>query len=149
MIKITDVSYFQVEALEKLQEYDKQVWFEHVTQYDYNEFNDTSLKRRFENMALLGIAAMDETNLSNFNQIVSHMQGTYGAGKVCPYKNQNCDLSTEGLTLEPGISEVIDNPADYEWDELVYYWKKWRDVSGKKIRVEFGKYIELSNIGKP
>ena len=140
---------FQVKALETLQEYDKQVWFEHVTQYDYNEFNDTSLKRRFENMALLGIAAMDETNLSNFNQIVSHMQGTYGAGKVCPYKNQNCDLSTEGLTLEPGISEVIDNPADYEWDELVYYWKKWRDVSGKKIRVEFGKYIELSNIGKP
>ena len=66
---------FQVEALERLQEYDKQVWFEHVTQYNYDQFNDASLKRRFENMALLGIAAMDETSLSEFNNIVSQMQG--------------------------------------------------------------------------
>ena len=66
---------FQVEALERLQEYDKQVWFEHVTQYNYDQFNDASLKRRFENMALLGIAAMDETSLSDFNNIVSQMQG--------------------------------------------------------------------------
>ena len=46
-----------------------------MTQYNYNQFNDESLKRRFENMALLGIAAMDETSLSEFNNIVSKMQG--------------------------------------------------------------------------
>jgi hypothetical protein len=46
-----------------------------VTQYNYDQFNDAGLKRRFENMALLGIAAMDETSLSDFNNIVSQMQG--------------------------------------------------------------------------
>ena len=73
------------------------------------------------------------------------MQGVYGAGKVCPFDNKSCDLNTEGLTLEPGISEVIDNPADHSWEELSYYWKEWRDVSGKQIRQEFASYVELSN----
>ena len=74
-----------------MQEYDKQVWFDHVTQYNYDQFKNPSLKRRFENMALLGIAAMDEVSLSEFNNIVSEMQGVYGAGKVCPFKKQDCD----------------------------------------------------------
>ena len=75
------------------------------------------------------------------------MQGVYGAGKVCPYENQNCNLAVDGLTLEPGISEVVDNPSSHDWDELSYYWKNWRDVSGKKIRQNFSTYIELSNKG--
>ena len=74
-----------------------------------------------------------------------YMQGVYGAGKVCPFDNPSCNLNTEGLTLEPGISEVIDNPADHTWEELSYYWKEWRDVSGKHIREEFASYVELSN----
>ena len=79
-------------------------------------------------------------------QLRSHyMQGVYGAGKVCPFDNQSCNLNTEGLTLEPGISEVIDNPADHTWEELSYYWKEWRNVSGKQIRQEFASYVELSN----
>ena len=128
-----------------MQEYDKQVWFDHVTQYNYDQFKNPSLKRRFENMALLGIAAMDEVSLSEFNNIVSEMQGVYGAGKVCPFEKQDCDLNLEGLTLEPGISEVVDNPADHTWEELSYYWKNWRDVSGKQIRQQFASYVELSN----
>ena len=74
------------------------------------------------------------------------MTGTYGAGKVCPYDKPDCNVSTEGLTLEPGISEIIDNPANHDWEELEYYWVKWRDASGKKIRSDFTTYVNLSNI---
>jgi hypothetical protein len=74
------------------------------------------------------------------------MTGTYGAGKVCPYEMQNCDLATEGLTLEPGISAVIDNAASHSWEELEYYWKEWRDASGRKMRGQFSDYIQLSNV---
>ena len=52
-----------------------------------------------------------------FNNIVSNMTGIYGSGKMCPYETQNCDL-----TLEPGISLVIDNPTLHSWKELQYYW---------------------------
>ena len=66
-----------MEALEVLQAYDKKVWFDHVTQYDYEHFNNVSLKRRLENMALLGIAAMDEESLSEFNNIVRYQLHEY------------------------------------------------------------------------
>ena len=39
------------------------------------------------------------------------MTGINGSGKVCPFETQNCELTRESLTLEPGISLVIDNPA--------------------------------------
>lgn len=80
-----------------------------------------------------------------FNKLVSEMTGIYAAGKVCPFDKQNCDLPTEGLTLEPGISEVMDNPADHTWEELEYFWKNWRDASGKQMKTKFLRYIDLSN----
>ena len=141
-----NVFVFKVEALEKLLNYDKETWFHFVTQYDYDQFNDDTLKRRFDNMALLGIAAMTNESLSEYNGIVSGMTGVYGAGKVCPYQNQKCDLVTEGLTLEPGISQVIDNPSQHTWQELEYYWQSWRDVSGKLIKSQFQRYIELNEV---
>ena len=35
------------------------------------------------------------------------MTSIYGAGKICPFDNQDCDLDTEGLTLEPGIEAIL------------------------------------------
>ena len=54
-------------------------------------------------------------------------------------------MATEGLTLEPSISLIIDNPASHSWDELVYYWQKWRDASGKVIRGQYSQYVQISN----
>ena len=73
------------------------------------------------------------------------MTAIYGAGKICPFDNQNCDLETEGLTLEPGIQDIIDNPSKHSWEELVYVWKEWRDASGKKMRRQFLDYVGLYN----
>ena len=53
-----------VEALEKLQAYDKEVWSDYVNKYNFSEFTDPNLRRRFQNMALLGIAAMETESLS-------------------------------------------------------------------------------------
>lgn len=131
--------------MKKVQEYDKKSWYDIVNQYDYESFQDEDLKRRFRNMALLGIAAMKDESLDEFNNLVSKMTGIYGAAKVCPFDKQDCDLNTEGLTLEPGISDVVDNPASHEWAELEYFWQKWRDASGKQMRSQFSRYVDLSN----
>jgi hypothetical protein len=47
-----------------MQRYDKDVWFDYVTQYDYDQFQDEALKRRFKNMAVLGVAALEPDQLS-------------------------------------------------------------------------------------
>jgi peptidyl-dipeptidase A len=42
------------------------------------------------------------------------------------------------------MEAVISTSRDY--DELTYVWKSWRDVSGAKMRVDYKKYVELSNL---
>lgn len=32
-----------------------------------------------------------------------------------------------------------------DYDELLFVWKGWRDASGKKMRNDYKRYVELSN----
>jgi len=34
----------------------------------------------------------------------------------------------------------------YNYEELVYLWKAWRDATGRKIKSNYLKYLELSNL---
>ena len=73
------------------------------------------------------------------------MTTVYGAGKVCPMEKQNCDLETEGLTLEPGLEEVISKPTEHTYDELSYVWEGWRNATGRVMRDQFKEYVDISN----
>jgi peptidyl-dipeptidase A len=42
------------------------------------------------------------------------------------------------------MEAVISTSRDY--DELTYVWKSWRDVSGARMREDYKKYVELSNL---
>jgi peptidyl-dipeptidase A len=73
------------------------------------------------------------------------MTSTYGSAKICPFDNQNCDLATEGLPLEPSIEAILADTPNRSWDELKYVWEQWRVVSGRKMRDTFKEYIDISN----
>jgi peptidyl-dipeptidase A len=42
------------------------------------------------------------------------------------------------------MEEVISTSRNYE--ELTYVWEAWRNVSGAKMRDDYKKYVELSNL---
>jgi hypothetical protein len=42
------------------------------------------------------------------------------------------------------MEEVISTSRNYS--ELTYVWKSWRDVSGAKMREDYKKYVDLSNL---
>ena len=42
------------------------------------------------------------------------------------------------------MEEVISKSRNF--DELTYVWKAWRDASGAKMRDDYKKYVELSNL---
>ena len=44
-----------------------------------------------------------------------------------------------GLEMTEKLAELKD------YDELAYIWKAWRDASGKLMRDQFLKYVQLSN----
>ena len=73
------------------------------------------------------------------------MTTTYGSAKVCPFDNQDCDLESEGMTLEPSIEDILAAPDKHSWEELTYIWEKWRDATGRKMRVPFLEYIDIYN----
>lgn len=43
----------------------KQSWEEYITQFEYETFVDESLKRQFELLQSLGVAALSEEDLTN------------------------------------------------------------------------------------
>eukprot|EP00092_Neocalanus_flemingeri_P032409 GFUD01035244.1.p1 GENE.GFUD01035244.1~~GFUD01035244.1.p1 ORF type:complete len:665 (+),score=203.13 GFUD01035244.1:85-2079(+) len=133
------------EAAKVLAAFEKESWKTIFTQYDYDQFEDEDLKRRFKMHSVLGLPALEAEDFSSFNKIVSDMTSIYGAGKICPFDNQDCDLETEGLTLEPGIEAILADTANRSWDELTYVWTAWRNVTGRKMREKIGDYVELSN----
>lgn len=77
--------------------------------------------------------------------VVTDMNSIYGSAKVCPFDNQNCDLESEGLTLEPDLEAILADTPNRSWEELSYVWKAWRDASGKLMRDSFIEYIDIYN----
>lgn len=71
------------------------------------------------------------------------MSNVYNTAKVCPFSNQNCNKSTEGLTLDPDISQLFAESRDF--DELKYFWTEWHEISGKPVRKDYINYVESMN----
>lgn len=140
-----ETSAASVAASEMVASFEKDSWEKFISQFDTSTFVNRDLARRIDLMSVLGVPALDEAKLKEYNQIVSKMQGIYGAGKVCPYDNQKCDVEKEGLTLEPGLEAIMSNVEESSYKELTYVWDEWRKASGRKYREDYIKYIGINN----
>lgn len=74
---------------------------------------------------------------------ITSMTRTYNTAKICPYSNQNCNITSDGLALEPNITTIMAQSKDY--DELAYTWKAWHDSTGKLMRDNYKRYVPLMN----
>ena len=133
------------EASKKFAEYRKESWEKHVIKYDYKRFKSPTLKRRFELLSILGVAALDEQHITELINITSYMERIYGTGKVCPLNKRECNVEAEGLDLSPGLGKIMSNPTKHSYEELSYIWEGWRNATGKVMRESYKKYIHLYN----
>ncbi|KAI4458414.1 angiotensin-converting enzyme [Holotrichia oblita] len=133
----------QIEATLATAAFDKRNWENVFGELHENNFVDEVLHRQVKFLRVLGDAALDEARLSELTSAISSMSTIYNTAKVCPYDNQQCDLDTEGLALNPGIEERISASEDI--DELLYLWTAWRSASGANMREDFDTYVKLSN----
>lgn len=118
-------------------------WQEYFKNLSSEDYQAEAIKRQVNILNTLGVSALDTDKLSQFSTITTNMTNIYSAAKICPYQKQNCDLATEGLSLEPGIESIMSSSTDY--DELVYAWTSWRNATGAKIKQQFNTYVDLSN----
>ncbi|KAK7872177.1 hypothetical protein R5R35_001739 [Gryllus longicercus] len=122
--------------------FEKEQWQNYFSRVNYTEFEDEVLIRQLDSLSVLGIPALGLTDLEELSTSTTNMTSTYSTAKICPYKKQACALN-EMLSLDPGIEEIISKSRDY--DELTYVWKAWRDASGKLMRENYKKYVQLNN----
>lgn len=124
-----------LEATKIFNQEQKKIWLE-VKKFDSSNFEDALLKRQFEKLSVLGIAALDDVDSEKFHNITTEMSKIYSSATVC--LDDKCNLE-----LEPDLSDIIDNSRDY--DRLKEVWIKWRDNAGRPTRELYKEYIKLGN----
>ncbi|XP_038018778.1 angiotensin-converting enzyme [Motacilla alba alba] len=105
-------------------------------QFDTSDFQDESVTRILKKLSVIERAALPENELKEYNTLLSDMETTYSVAKVCR-ENKTCH------PLDPDLTDIMATSRDY--DKLLFAWKGWRDASGKKMRNNYKRYVELSN----
>ncbi|XP_063703175.1 angiotensin-converting enzyme-like [Culicoides brevitarsis] len=107
-----------------------------------DDYEDLSVKRQIMQVNTLGVDTLNENDLKNLTEVIDKMSTTYGQAKICPYKIPNCK-EEEKLSLDPDLYKILAESTDA--DEMKYIWQAWREASGKLMRDDYGKYVELVN----
>lgn len=120
-------------------DFQKEAW-KNSTSFAWKGFKDPLIRRWFKKLSVLGKAALPDDKLKELDGLVADMKNIYSTSKVCPYKKEDEECK---LSLEPELTDILSKSRNYE--ELVYIWKSWRDVSGKRVKDKYIRFIELSN----
>eukprot|EP00096_Caligus_rogercresseyi_P012149 TRINITY_DN5005_c0_g1_i1.p1 TRINITY_DN5005_c0_g1~~TRINITY_DN5005_c0_g1_i1.p1 ORF type:complete len:671 (-),score=146.93 TRINITY_DN5005_c0_g1_i1:391-2403(-) len=99
---------------------------------------DAFVKRKLKIISDIGMASLPASDYATYTAISSKMGSTYSKAKVKSYKDPK-----KLLSLEPHLQEIFATSRDPE--ELKYYWKEWRKVSGGRMRDSYKKQIPFIN----
>nr|AMO02511.1 angiotensin-converting protein 1 [Tityus serrulatus] len=130
-----------LEESSKYAEFQKEAW-QNITSFAWKDFKDPLIRRWFKKLSILGKAALPNDQLKELDELIADMKNIYSTSKVCPFNSKETDENCN-LSLEPELTEILTKSRNY--DELAYIWKAWRDVSGKRVKDKYIRFIELSN----
>lgn len=101
------------------------------------------MKRKLQILKDIGTAALSDTDLTELNAVKNRMTTVYNSARVCPSDKRVCNLTTEGLTLDPEIELLMASSTDFE--EMKWIWEQWHEKSGKLMREDYKSYVDLMN----
>ncbi|KAG9343794.1 hypothetical protein JZ751_013175 [Albula glossodonta] len=105
-------------------------------EFDPTDFQDQSLKRMLSKMRDIHSAGLPEQELRMYNDLVATMETKYSVAEVCR-ANGTCH------SLDPDLNKIMAESRDYM--ELLFAWQGWRNASGRTIRQDYVRYIQLAN----
>lgn len=111
---------------------------------DIDSFTNPDVKRKLKILKDIGTAALDDTDLTTLNAAKNRMSSVYNEAKICPVTKKDCNLATEGLTLDPEIELLMASSEDF--DEMKWTWEQWHEKSGKVMRTDYKSYVDLMNV---
>ena len=145
--QVTDVTNDEMKEILKQKilenaEFQKRQYETLIKDLNPEDYLSEQVKRRIASASDLHRYALDTEDLANFTDVQTRMETIYNDGKVCPFTNQNCDLTKDAYwTLNPDLEERLAKSDDPE--ELLYVFEKWHEATGKKMRDDFKQYVAL------
>jgi len=116
---------------------------EYFKDVEVEDFESEDIKRQLKFLTKMGLDILDDADLLELTEAKTRMEEVYSAAKICPFNKQNCNLATEGIPLDPDVTEIMMTSSNY--DELKYVWTAWHDKFGDNVRSDYKRYVELSN----
>ncbi|KAF7494107.1 Angiotensin-converting enzyme [Sarcoptes scabiei] len=124
-----------LEATSRFNREQKNIWRQ-IGLFDYSNFTDPLLRRQFQKLSVLGVAALDENESQKFTNITTEMEKIYSSTTVCIADKCN-------LELDPDLTTILAKSRDF--DHLKNVWHQWRNESARPIRDLYKEYIALGN----
>lgn len=115
----------------------------HFKGVNHSDFVDEKIQRQIMYLTNLGISALGEKSLTERSHAIANMEKIYNTAVFCRYDKPNCNLSSEAITLDPEITEIMSTSKNF--DELKYTWEQWHNKSGALMRKDYKKYVDISN----
>ncbi|UYV61425.1 hypothetical protein LAZ67_1004792 [Cordylochernes scorpioides] len=110
--------------------FQKEMWRQ-ATSFAWKNLTDPLVRRQFQKLAVLDDAFLPKDQYAEFFRISADMEDIYSQAKV------------DNLSFDPDLTRIFASSRNVE--ELKKYWVGWRDATGKKIRSQYIKFVELSN----
>ncbi|KAL0984278.1 hypothetical protein UPYG_G00139350 [Umbra pygmaea] len=104
--------------------------------YDTTDFQDVSVKRILKKLSDIERAGLPDNELKEYNNLLANMETKYSVAEVCT-ANGTC------LQLDPDLQKIMAESRDY--NELLFAWQGWRNVSGRQLRQDYKRYVQLAN----
>ncbi|UYV61418.1 hypothetical protein LAZ67_1004778 [Cordylochernes scorpioides] len=108
----------------------KEMW-RLATSFAWKNLTDPLVRRQFQKLVVLDDGFLTEDEHAEFFRIAAEMEDIYSQAKV------------DNLSLDPDLTRIFASSRNAE--DLEKYWVGWRDATGKKIRSQYVKFVELSN----
>ncbi|UYV61419.1 hypothetical protein LAZ67_1004781 [Cordylochernes scorpioides] len=128
----SDLCRGKIAEYQRFAVFQKEVWRQ-ATSFAWKNLTDPLVRRQFQKLAVLCVDDdfLPKEEHSEFFRIAAEMEDIYSQAKV------------DNLSLEPDLTRIFASSRNAE--DLKKYWVGWRDATGKKIRSQYAKFVELSN----
>uniref|UniRef100_A0A4W5R621 Angiotensin-converting enzyme n=1 Tax=Hucho hucho TaxID=62062 RepID=A0A4W5R621_9TELE len=104
--------------------------------YDTTDFQDGSVKRILKKLSDIERAGLPDEELKEYNNLLANMETKYSVAQVCR-ANGTCH------PLDPDLQQIMAESRDY--NELLFAWQGWRNASGRELRQDYKRYVQLAN----
>jgi len=109
-------------------------------EFDWENFQDETLKREFSKIVDIGYSTLPSAEYMRLNELSSEMQRIYSTAEVC---NKPGDETGNCYPLDPDLTKIMASSTD--WNELLWAWQGWRDVSGRLMPEMYEEFVGLLN----